>query len=315
MGKKLFSAIQKNDLQAVKAILDQSPALINCVLKAPPKKYDGQSPLQVALKTACTDMVELLLTYQPDVDFMESESCINEWRAPVIHDAINRAAMCSRWNINGPDGLHEFNTKQESDDAFRILQKIIALGADISAKDSYGNACMDRACLQARQILPKANGSDRILTDALREDLSRIFALLIAAGADMEYVAPHAFVKKYIEHYGNEPIGELLGSLHMATLRVICRTNIKNIVHERVVSCFQKFSITCLYRDSSEYWKDDRCTEITFRLSADLTHGQWAEFFDSVFGTENNLVTPEDFTHCGSPILNEAEIFGNLFIP
>ena len=27
--KKLFSAIQKNDLQAVKAILDQSPALIN----------------------------------------------------------------------------------------------------------------------------------------------------------------------------------------------------------------------------------------------------------------------------------------------
>jgi hypothetical protein len=223
--------------------------------------------------------------------------------------------MCSRWNVNGPDGLREFNTKQEADDAFRILQRIIGLGADVNAKDSYGNACMDRACLQARQILPRANDPDRILTDALREDLSRIFALLIVEGADMEYIAPHAFGKNYIEKYGNEAIGELLGSLHIATLRVICRTNAKNAVNERVVSCFQKFNITFLYGDSSEYWKDDRCTEITFRLSADLTHGQWAEFFDSVFGTENNLVTPEDFTHCGTPILNESEIFGNLFIP
>lgn len=311
--KKLFSAIQKNDLQAVKALLDQTPSLVNCVLKAPPKKFDGQSPLQVALKTACTDMIELLLTYQPDVNFMESETCINEWRAPVIHDAINRAVMCSRWNVNGPDGLREFNTKQEADDAFRILQRIIGLGANVNAKDSYGNACMDRACLQATQILPRV-GSGRILTDALREDLSRIFALLITEGADMEYIAPHAFGKKYIENYGNEAIGELLGSLHIATLRIICRTNVKNTVNERIVSCLQKFNITFLYGDSSEYWKDDRCTEITFRLSADFTHGQWAEFFDSAFGRENNLVTPEDFTHCGSPILNEAEIFGNLFI-
>ena len=130
----------------------------------------------------------------------------------------------------------------------------------------------------------------------------------------MEYIAPHAFGKKYIENYGNEAIGELLGSLHIATLRVICRTNVKNTVNERIVSCLQKFNITFRYGDSSEYWKDDRCTEITFRLSADFTHGQWAEFFDSAFGRENNLVTPEDFTHCGSPILNEAEIFGNLFI-
>ena len=312
--KKLFTAITKNDVQTVRTLLNKSPDLIHCVSKAPPKKHDGQSPLQVALKTARTEMIELLLTYHPDVNFMESETCINEWRAPVIHDAINRAVMYSRWNINGPDGLQEFNTKQEADDAFRILQKIIRLGADVNAKDSYGNACMDRACLQARQILPKANDPDRILTDALREDLSRIFALLIVEGADMEYIAPHAFGKNYIEKYGNEAIGELLGSLHIATLRVICRTNAKNAVHERVVACFQTFNITLLYGDSSEYWKDERCTEITFRLSADLTHGQWAEFFDSVFGTENNLVTPEDFTHCGSPILNESEIFGNLFI-
>ena len=106
-----------------------------------------------------------------------------------------------------------------------------------------------------------------------------------------------------------------LQAVTFATLRVICRTDIKNAIHEHIVSLFQKFNITFLYGDSSEYWKDDRCTEITFRLSSDLTHGQWAEFFDSVFGTENNLITSDDFTHCGSPILNETELFGNLFIP
>ena len=106
-----------------------------------------------------------------------------------------------------------------------------------------------------------------------------------------------------------------LQAVTFATLRVICRTDIKNAIHERIVSLFQKFNITFLYGDSSEYWKDDRCTEITFRLSADFTHEQWKEFFYSVFGTENNLITSDDFTHCGSPILNETELFGNLFIP
>ena len=50
--KKLFIAIQKNDIITVKALLDKSPNLISCTSKGAPKKYDGQSPLQVALKTA-----------------------------------------------------------------------------------------------------------------------------------------------------------------------------------------------------------------------------------------------------------------------
>jgi ankyrin repeat protein len=208
--KKLFTAIQKNDIETVKALLDKSPELISCTLKGTPKKYDGQSPLQVALKDSNTEMIELLLEYHPDVNFIEDESCANPWRAPVIHDAINRAIMMSRWNVTRPDELEVENTKEDADEAFAILQKIVALGADVNAKDSYGNACIDRACLQARQILPIKGSNDRVLTAELRSDISRIFDLLISNGADMGYIAPNAWEKTYKEQYGNEAVGEFI---------------------------------------------------------------------------------------------------------
>ena len=208
--KKLFTAIRASDLEMVRQIIEKKPGLVNCVAKKPPKKDDGQSPLQVALKTGNTAIANYLLDMGADVNFIEDEPCANTWRAPVIHDAINRAIMYSRWNVNLPDGLEVENTKEEADAAFTILKKLISLGADVNAKDSYGNACIDRACLQARQILPIKGSNDRILTAELRSDISRIFDLLIGSGADMAYIAPNAWGKTYKEQYGNETVGEFL---------------------------------------------------------------------------------------------------------
>ncbi|MBQ9779374.1 MAG: ankyrin repeat domain-containing protein, partial [Clostridia bacterium] len=98
----------------------------------------------------------------------------------------------------------------QADEAFAILKKLIELGADVNAQDSYGNAGMDRACLQARQILPRPNSDDRLLTDELRNDLSRIFALLKQSGADMSYVAPNAFGRSYREQYADETVSLFL---------------------------------------------------------------------------------------------------------
>ncbi len=208
--KKLFTAIQKNDLQTIKSLLEKDGTLIDCIFGGAPKKFDGQSLLQVALKTADTDIVNYLLDKNADVNYIEDESCANDWRAPVIHDAINRAIMYSRWNVNREGVIEVFNNKQSADEAFAILERIVLLGADVNAKDSYGNAGIDRACLQARQILPRPNSDDRILTDELKSDLSRIFNLLITHGADMSYSAPSSFGKTYLEEYGEEAVGVFL---------------------------------------------------------------------------------------------------------
>lgn len=208
--KKLFNDIRKNDIATLKALLEKDPRLINCVFSGTPKKYDGQSLLQVALKESSTDIINCLLDNNADVNFIEDESCANDWRAPVIHDAINRAIMHSRWTVTQGSTIEVFGTQQCSDEAFAVLERIISLGADVNAKDSYGNACMDRACLQANMILHGTNDDIRVLTDELKSDLSRIFELLIKSGADMNYISPNSFGKTYFERYGDGVLGQFL---------------------------------------------------------------------------------------------------------
>lgn len=196
--KKLFQAIRKKDIAQVKQIIESKPELVNCVAKQPPKKDDGQSPLQVSLKTGAFEIAEYLIDKGADLNFMEDSSCCNAWRAPVIHDAINAAVMNSRWNTNDKIlGFRVFSTEQDARRACRILEKMLELGADVNAVDSYGNSGIWRFCLQAAQILPSYDHSshserdDRIFTKELEEDLTRILHLLSRYHADFSYASPN----------------------------------------------------------------------------------------------------------------------------
>ena len=70
--------------------------------------------------------------------------------------------------------------------------------------------------MEARQILPAYNHvqhqvlEDRILTQELKEDLSRIFCMLLKNGMDLDYIAPN-FSCSVKELYGEEPLGVFLG--------------------------------------------------------------------------------------------------------
>ena len=137
--KKLFKAIRNGDFNEVKEIITKKPELVNCVAKQPPKKDDGQSPLQVALKTGNFEIAKYLIEMGADLNFMEDESCCNEWRTPVIHDAITAAVMCSRWNTNSKYmGFKLFSTKERADDAFNTLSLTIKNGADVRKKGLIG---------------------------------------------------------------------------------------------------------------------------------------------------------------------------------
>ena len=200
--KKLFLAIHKKDLKSVKEIIEKDPQLVNCVAKQPPKKDDGQSPLQVACKTGHIEIANYLIDMGANVNFMESKDCCNEWRTPILHDAINCAVMCSRWNTNHQNLdstriLSVYSNPERAEAAYQLLKKIIDKGADINALDSYGNSCLDRYCLQACQILPAFDHSTGEVCDnceftkELHEDLKRILILLKESGADITYVSPN----------------------------------------------------------------------------------------------------------------------------
>lgn len=196
--KKLFKSIRAEKLDEVKQIIENKPELVNCIAKQPPKKDDGQSPLQVALKVGAFDICDYLIDKGADLNFMEDASCCNDWRTPVVHDAINAAVMNSRWNVlnnyNGADELEVFSTKEEADRAFSVLERMLDLGADVNKLDSSGNSAIWRFCLQASQILPMYNYStgtemdDRKFTPELQDDLMRILKALCSHGADLNYV-------------------------------------------------------------------------------------------------------------------------------
>nr|WP_325229008.1 ankyrin repeat domain-containing protein [uncultured Oscillibacter sp.] len=216
--KKLFQAIRRGDAAAVRELLEKKPELIACTAKQPPKKDDGQSPLQVALKTNHLEIAADLLDLGADVNFMEAEDCASGWRAPVLHDAINAAVMNSRWNVNSQalyGGIKVFRTREEADRAYCLLKRMLDLGADTGGVDSYGNSCVWRLCLQARQILPvyhhstRTVGTDRVLTPELREDLTRIFSLLHDRGMDLDYAKPGDTATVH-SLYKNEPVAQFL---------------------------------------------------------------------------------------------------------
>lgn len=214
--KKLFNAIRKNDINEVETLISKHPALVNCVAKQPPKKDDGQSPLQVALKTGSFEIAEYLIDMGADLNFMEDTACCNSWRAPVVHDAINVAVMNCRWNTNNEySGFKVFSTKQEAETAYNLLKKMLMAGADLNKTDSYGNSAIWRFCLQAAQILPSYNyaenveENDRIFTDELKADLSAILKLLCEYGADLNDVSPNTGTT-VIQFYKYGALAEML---------------------------------------------------------------------------------------------------------
>lgn len=197
--KKLFVAIRHGDWDQINEILKKKPELIHCTAKQPPKKDDGQSPLQVAIKTGHFKIADYLIACGADVNFMEPESC-NEWRMPVLQDAIRATIMNTRYLAppykSGEKEWEIRNSQEQFYLAFNLLKKMLDMGADIHAHDSYGNSCLGRAILDANQILPRKNYQDpewvdeRPLNNELIEDLKLVFDLLLKHGADIHEVDP-----------------------------------------------------------------------------------------------------------------------------
>lgn len=214
--KKLLTAIKKHDLDLVKKILEDQPDLIDCVAKQPPKSDDGKSLLQIAIKNGTIEIANYLLDKGANVNFMESDTSVNGWQMPVIHDALSYAIIRTRWCVVDAQGnANVQHTKEESDEAFLLLKRMIDLGADLNCVDSKGNTTLERAVMQAQQIMPLYNPKTgqytekRKITNDFRNDLERIFSLLFEHGltSHIKMRTSHMTMKEFYEKH---PLNEFL---------------------------------------------------------------------------------------------------------
>ena len=218
---RLFTAIRQNDLESVRGLLDTDPALVNVPAPKRPMDTRFMLPLQVALCTGWhRDIAWLLLERGADVNYCApKELCGDAY--PVLFDAVNTAVWnARRYEWDGKDVTHLVwkHTKEDSDEAFRFLQRMLELGADTNQTDHYGRNALMEAVSEANKLCPNVNAetgedySGRIITPEMREDFLRIFRALIDAGADKENRS--AFSGKTIrEHYEGEPVWRICGEL------------------------------------------------------------------------------------------------------
>lgn len=174
--KIFFKAVSDGDIKKVSEFLDNNKEYLFICNAAPPKKDDGQSGLQVAFKTGKFEIAKLLIDNGADVNFIET-SKINEWRAPVLHDCL-RATIFNSYTL-------QKDTKQ-FDNAYSLLQLMLSKGANPKSIDSYGNNCLHRALLDAKQMLD--NPSADFTNNTLINQLQNVFKELINAGADIKEI-------------------------------------------------------------------------------------------------------------------------------
>lgn len=171
--KKLFKAIRQENLEEVKTIIEKNPEAVNKVAVPPPKKDNGQSPLQVALKAGALEIADYLIENGADVNFMEAEDDDPGVRCPVLHDAINTVLMSLC-----------YKSFDVSDGALIIVEKMLKRGADPNQRASNGSDTLNAAISKAEYVLD--NSSYSVSWEKAAQQLTKLFDLLIAYGADFQ---------------------------------------------------------------------------------------------------------------------------------
>ncbi|MBX2849124.1 MAG: ankyrin repeat domain-containing protein [Acidiferrobacterales bacterium] len=187
--KLLFKSIRSQDNETAWELIESNKGIIHSTAKSPPKKDDGQIPLQVAFKTGNYEIANFLIDKGSNVNFIETDS-INEGVAPVIHHSI-KAVVYSILFWNG---------EQKSTDAIKLLRKMIENGANPNARDSYGNSCLDRGLMDTNEVV--INLSYSVDMD---KPLIEVFKILISAGADKTLTCEtRESAEEFAENFGLE---------------------------------------------------------------------------------------------------------------
>ncbi len=217
--QKTFQLLRRGDIEGVRQILDKKPEEVNAVSGDKPKRDQGQSLLQVAIKSGHLDIADLLIDRGADLNFIEEPTELNPFCQPVIQTAGGRAVFDCRRMIKRWNGQYEmYSSKEKADQSFKVFKKMLELGADISQKDSHGGTLLQTILIETKEVLPfyswrtKETSDNVLITDELRHDLNRIYDLLIRYGVTSEEISVYYKVPLK-ELYQDSPTMEFLNRL------------------------------------------------------------------------------------------------------
>ena len=217
--QKTFQLLRRGDIEGVRQILDKKPEEVNAVSGDKPKRDQGQSLLQVAIKSGHLDIADLLIDRGADLNFIEEPTELNPFCQPVLQTAGGRAVFDCRRMIKRWNGQYEmYSSKEKADRSFKVFEKMLELGADISKKDSHGGTLLQTILIETKEVLPsyywktKETSDNVLITDELRHDLNRIYDLLIRYGVTADEIAVYQNIPLK-ELYQDSPTMEFLNRL------------------------------------------------------------------------------------------------------
>ena len=217
--QKTFQLLRRGDIEGVRQILDKKPEEVNAVSGDKPKRDQGQSLLQVAIKSGHLDIADLLIDRGADLNFIEEPTELNPFCQPVLQTAGGRAVFDCRRMIKRWNGQYEmYSSKEKADRSFKVFEKMLELGADISQKDSHGGTLSQTILIETKEVLPsyywktKETSDNVLITDELRHDLNRIYDLLIRYGVTADEIAVYQKIPLK-ELYQDSPTMEFLNRL------------------------------------------------------------------------------------------------------
>ena len=217
--QKTFQLLRRGDIEGVRQILDKKPEEVNAVSGDKPKRDQGQSLLQVAIKSGHLDIADLLIDRGADLNFIEEPTELNPFCQPVIQTAGGRAVFDCRRMIKRWNGQYEmYSSKEKADRSFKVFEKMLELGADITQKDSRGGTLLQNILIETKEVLPsyywktKETSDNVLITDELRYDLNRIYDLLIRYGVTADEIAVYQNIPLK-ELYQDSPTMEFLNRL------------------------------------------------------------------------------------------------------
>jgi len=125
--KEFLKLIRANDVAEARNALGKNPELAHATCSPPPKKYEGQTLLQIAVRNGVPEIVDALIDAGADVNYIET-TVVNDWNSPVLNDAVHGAVR----RTIGED--RELVTA-----CIRNVRRLLQEGADPAQKDTRGH--------------------------------------------------------------------------------------------------------------------------------------------------------------------------------